>query len=179
MKFLSFLCTKWMENCEAMTSSTHSFAYSYGLVKKCFLKICETSKFHNFLIFQPIFIRFSLFCSENFTLSSKIKLDQLRTSPLTRNLKIPWVDFHQTWYRGAPPGVDELIRFWARAAQCQRSKNLVWICYFYLVNTISQKNLGGFSSNLAQGCTMRSRWTDSPMHWILFHYNWSATKNPN
>ena len=71
-----------MENCEAMTSSTHSFAYSYGLVKKCFLKICETSKFHNFLIFQPIFIRFSLFCSENFTLSSEIKLDQLRTSPL-------------------------------------------------------------------------------------------------
>ena len=52
------------------------------LVKKCFLKICETSKFHNFLIFQPIFIRFSLFCSENFTLSSEIKLDQLRTSPL-------------------------------------------------------------------------------------------------
>ena len=72
-----------MENCEAMTSSTHSFAYSYGLVKKCFLKICEISKFHNFLIFQPIFIRFSLFCSENFTLSSENKLDQLRTSPLT------------------------------------------------------------------------------------------------
>ena len=71
-----------MASSEAMTSSTHSFAYSYGLVKKCFLKICETSKFHNFLIFQPIFIRFSLFCSENFTLSSEIKLDQLRTSPL-------------------------------------------------------------------------------------------------
>ena len=72
-----------MASSEAMTSSTHSFAYSYGLVKNCFLKICETSKFHNFLIFQPIFIRFSLFCSENFTLSSKIKLDQLRTSPLS------------------------------------------------------------------------------------------------
>ena len=88
MKFVSFLCTKWMENCEAMTSSTHSFAYSYGLVKKCFLKICETSKFHNFLIFQPIFIRFSLFCSENFTLSSEIKLDQLRTSPLIESIGI-------------------------------------------------------------------------------------------
>ena len=24
---------------------------------------------------------------------------------LTQNLKNPWVDFHQTWYRGAPPGV--------------------------------------------------------------------------
>ena len=32
-----------------------------------------------------------------------------------RNLKNPWVDFHQTWYRGAPPGVDEVIRFWARS----------------------------------------------------------------
>ena len=77
-----------MKNCEAMTSSTHSFAYSYGLVKKCFLKICETSKFHNFLIFQPIFIRFSLFSSENFTLSSEIKLDQLRTSPLSLNTSL-------------------------------------------------------------------------------------------
>ena len=47
------------------------------------------------LFFQPIFIRFSLFCSENFTLSSEIKLDQLRTSPL-RTLhqtisRVPWV----------------------------------------------------------------------------------------
>ena len=32
------------------------------------------------------------------------------------------MDFHQTWYRGAPPGVDELIRIWARSAQGQRSK---------------------------------------------------------
>ena len=41
---------------------------------------------------------------------------------LTQNLKNPWVDFLQTWYRGAPPGVDELIRIWARSAQGQRSK---------------------------------------------------------
>ena len=40
----------------------------------------------------------------------------------TQNLKNPWVDFHQTWYRGATPGVDELIRYWARSAQRQRSK---------------------------------------------------------
>ena len=79
---------------------------------------------------------------------------------LTRNLKNPWVDFHQTWYRGAPPGVDELIRFWARSAQRQRSKNLVYICYFSLVNAKSQEPLGGFSSNLVQGCSIGSRWTD-------------------
>ena len=71
-----------MGNCEAMTSSTRSFAYSYQLVKKCFLKICETSKCHNFLIFQPIFIRFSLFHSQIFTLSYEIKLNLFRISPL-------------------------------------------------------------------------------------------------
>ena len=71
-----------MASSEAMTSSTRSFAYSYRLVKKCFVKICEASKCHNFLIFQPIFIRFSLFCSQNFTLSSEIKLNLFRSSPL-------------------------------------------------------------------------------------------------
>ena len=88
MKFLSFLCTKWMGNCEAMTSSTRSFAYSYQLVKKCFLKICETSKCHNFLIFQPIFIRFSLFYSQIFTLSYEIKLNLFRISPSKRQTTI-------------------------------------------------------------------------------------------
>ena len=72
-----------MANSEAMTSSTRSFAYSYRLVKKCFVKICETSKCHNFLIFQPIFIRFSLFCSKFFTLSSEIRLNLFRSSPLS------------------------------------------------------------------------------------------------
>ena len=59
------------------------------------------------------------------------------------------MEFHQTWYRGAPPGVDELIRFWARSAQCQRSRvnELGLIFYFYLVNAKSQEPLGGFSSN--------------------------------
>ena len=44
------VCTKYMESSEIMTSSTHSFAYSYLQVKKCFVKICETSKCHNFFI---------------------------------------------------------------------------------------------------------------------------------
>ena len=77
-----------MENCEVMTSATHSFAYSYRLVKKCFVEICETSKCHNFLIFQPIFIRFSLLCLKFVTLSSEIKLNLLWSSSLisTRGL---------------------------------------------------------------------------------------------
>ena len=70
-----------MASSEVMTS-THSFAYSYRLVKKCFVKICETSKCHNFLIFQPIFIRFSLLCLKIFTLSSKLKLILLWSSSL-------------------------------------------------------------------------------------------------
>ena len=86
------LCTKYMESSEGMTSSTRSFAYSYRLVKKCFLKICETSKCHNFLIFQPIFIRFSLFCSENFTLSSEIKLEQFPFKALVAS----WTPFFET-----------------------------------------------------------------------------------
>ena len=72
-----------MANSEVVTSSTHSFAYSYRLVKKCFVKICETSKCHNFLIFQPIFIRFSLLCLKNCTLSSEILVNLFRISPLT------------------------------------------------------------------------------------------------
>ena len=56
-------------------------------------KFATTWKCHNFLICQPIFIRFSLFSSENFTLSSEIKLDQLRASPLRRR-KSPLFD-HQ------------------------------------------------------------------------------------
>ena len=46
------------------SSSTHSFAYSYRCFQKCFVKICETSKCHNFHIFQSIFIKFSLFLFE-------------------------------------------------------------------------------------------------------------------
>ena len=71
-----------MASNEVMTSSTHSFAFSYRLVKKCFVNICETLKCHNFLIFQPIFIRFSLLCLKIFTLSSKLKLNLLWSSSL-------------------------------------------------------------------------------------------------
>ena len=39
----------------------------------------------------------------------------------------------------------------------QRSMNLVKICYFYLVNMISQEPLGGFLLYLAQRCIMTSR----------------------
>ena len=84
-----------MASSEVMTSSTHSFAYSYRLVKKCFVKICETSKCHNFLIFQPIFIRFSLLCLEIFTLSSEIKLNLLWSSSLKH--KSTDKTFHKTY----------------------------------------------------------------------------------
>ena len=40
-----------MENFEAMTSSTHSFPYSYRQFKKYFAENYENQKFHIFLIF--------------------------------------------------------------------------------------------------------------------------------
>ena len=53
---------------------------------------------------------------------NEIGLNMLFSPRLREISKKPWVDFHQTWYRGAPLGVDELIRFWARSVQGQRSK---------------------------------------------------------
>ena len=53
---------------EAMTSSTHSFAYSYSLFKKCFIDNYENSQFHISFILYPILIKFSLFCSRTVTL---------------------------------------------------------------------------------------------------------------
>ena len=75
-----------MASSEAMTSWTHSFAYPYQCFQKCFVKICENSKCHNFLIFQPIYIKLSLFCLKFFTLSSEIKLNLFQISPLIMQL---------------------------------------------------------------------------------------------
>ena len=41
----------YMGKSEARTSSTHTFAYSYRLLKKCYVKICETLQFHISLVF--------------------------------------------------------------------------------------------------------------------------------
>ena len=57
--FSQICCCHFCRNDTVDDIITSLFAYSYWLVKKCFLKICETSKCHNFFIFQPIFIRFS------------------------------------------------------------------------------------------------------------------------
>ena len=131
MIFLSFLCTKWMENCEAMTSY-NSFAYSYRLVKKCFLKICETSKCHNFLIFQPIFIRFLLLCLKIFTLSSKIKLILLWSSSLNRRgAKRLW----RTW---RPRSVKALYTV---GVQCPGSSRVLDALSCYLCLTLKNSDV--------------------------------------
>ena len=79
-----------------------------------------------------------------------------------RNLKNPWVDFHQTWYRGAPPGVDELIRFLDEIRPTSKVKGQ-WTWSKYAIFTSfyakSQEPLGGFSSNLVQRCTQMN-WLD-------------------
>ena len=68
MEFLSFFSTKLMENCEAVTLSTHLFAYSYRLFKKHFMKNCDNLNFHNFLIFLSDLNKILTFLSENVVL---------------------------------------------------------------------------------------------------------------
>ena len=50
MGYSSILWTKYIEICEAMTSSIHSFAYSCRLFRKCFTENYGNSEFHIFLI---------------------------------------------------------------------------------------------------------------------------------
>ena len=50
----------------------NSFPYSYWLFKKCFVEKYKNKKFHIFLIFYPIYIKFSLFYSKCFNLSIEL-----------------------------------------------------------------------------------------------------------
>ena len=71
-KSIDILYTNYMRKGETMTSSTHSFEYSYRLFKKCFVEK-KLQKFKiTFLIFYPIYINFSLFCSKSFSLSMEL-----------------------------------------------------------------------------------------------------------
>ena len=54
----------YFDNCEVMRSSTHSFAYTYRLFKKCLVDNYEYKQLHIFLIFPPIYIKCSLFYSK-------------------------------------------------------------------------------------------------------------------
>ena len=82
MKIFKILYTKYMEICEVMTSSTHSFAYR--LFKKCTVENYKNTKFHIFLIFYPIYIKFSVLC-EN--LYSWIDLNLARSSSFSADKK--------------------------------------------------------------------------------------------
>ena len=72
--FFKILYTKYTEKSETMTSSTHSFAYSYRLFKKCSVENYEISKCHIPSIFfsSPSYIKFSLFCANCFNLSIEL-----------------------------------------------------------------------------------------------------------
>ena len=76
MKFLSFLCTKWMENCEAMTSSTHSWSRNVSW------KFAKLQSVITSLFFNRLSSGFHCFVQFFYTLSSEIKLNHFRTSPL-------------------------------------------------------------------------------------------------
>ena len=62
-------------------------------------KFAKLQKYHNFLIFQSIFIRFSLFCSQIFTLSSEIKLILFWISSLINETWQSWSNsLRLTWF---------------------------------------------------------------------------------
>ena len=71
----------WSHENNSLTSSTHSFAYSYRLVKKCLWKFAKLQSVITSLFFNRI--RFSLLYLKNFTLSSKLKLNLLWSSSLS------------------------------------------------------------------------------------------------
>ena len=79
----NFICTKYMENCEAMTSSTHSFAFSYRLFKKFFIANYENSKFHIFLILLSHLHQIFTFLFKMFYSFYWINLNLDQISPLT------------------------------------------------------------------------------------------------
>ena len=137
-KILKILCTKYMASSEVMISSTHSFAYSYRLVKKCFVKICETSKCHNFLIFQPIFIRFSLLCLEIFTRSSEIKLNLLWSSSLREACVTQWIDHPsiEQKVRGSTPVKPQSDSKFEASVVCYRTSPSVSRCRLVQLKTL-------------------------------------------
>ena len=85
-----------MENCEAMTSLTHSFAFINSLIcihidwsRNVSLKITKIklSYMYMYLIFYPIYIKFSLFCMKMYALYIELvfkNLDQ-RTFSFNKN----------------------------------------------------------------------------------------------
>ena len=57
--YFCYLWTNWVDNCEAMTSSSLLYIFCYWLFQKWFVKNCATLQFCIFLI-NPIFIKCSL-----------------------------------------------------------------------------------------------------------------------
>ena len=96
------------------------------------MKIFKTSKCHNFLISQLIFIRFSLLCLEMLTLSSEIKFNLLffisclsptviMTSPRSCLITL-------SIYLYISPGVT--TKFCSELARVQACKFLTWQTHF-------------------------------------------------
>ena len=137
---------------------TNLHIYSYRLVKKHFLKICETSKCHTckFLISQPIFIRFSLFCFKIFTLSSEIKLILLWISSLITLSPLPPPTCYPLGVQMAPP--------WELSSHTIYSspkmiRNITWLFYGWIWKRLGLK------------FTVLGPWGPSPRYPMGVHYN--------
>ena len=123
IKMFKILYTQCMENCQAMTSSTHSFAHSYPLLTKCFTANYENSQFHIFLMFYPIYIKFSLFCSKFFTLF------------------IHWINLNLDWISPLSPDERERDReglsYLVMTRRCWKSSGVMLLGSFFLASTKS------------------------------------------
>ena len=117
--------------------------------QEMFLENCETSKCHNFLIFQPIFIRFSLFYSQIFTLSYENKLNLFRISPLTLSRPISlhsrkppgphcFEPFTCNVYRSFQPHNMHMCKqFWGKVSTAKifyDYQTYLWFVWYFLQN---------------------------------------------
>ena len=133
----------WRSNCYSYLTSN---CYSY-LTSNCYRYGCpfyaSAPKVPEALCFRVVRPS-GFFClrdNSSITWWNFIKLGQKVKLDVTIN----WLDFG--WN---PPNVKGQRSIWSKYA----------ISTSFTQNQISQEPLGGFSSNLVQGCTTRSRWTD-------------------
>ena len=82
MKYCIIQTIKNKRNSEWVTSSTLSFAYHWVENRTVLWKISETLKYHNFLILDPILMKFSVSCLFDFSHSIQIRFLLGWTCPL-------------------------------------------------------------------------------------------------
>ena len=121
-----------------------------------FVKICETSKCHNFLIFRPIFIKFWLFCLKMFTLSSEIKFNLFRISPLNiiYNHIIPCYSSISSCSHSFSMKLTQKISTTTTNCVCTKCQNVYWNKKSHHRFHLKQISTFTFMSGLTELCVL-------------------------